>query len=174
MGMAKMALRVRSQALGSVRDRVALANADLYSELRRSAFVTGVFAAIDRDTRRMSYVRAGHPRPILRRAAGGCEELDAPGLPFGVDGGKRFTAGLEEREVDLEPGDVVFLYTDGLIEAGPATAQFGPERVREALLAAPAELPAQAILAAVVASLDRYLAGEPLGDDLTAICLKIR
>jgi serine phosphatase RsbU (regulator of sigma subunit) len=174
MGMAKMALRVRSQALQSIRELVALANQDLYSELRRSAFVTGVFASIDRDTRRMAYVRAGPPRPIIRRAAGGCEELDAPGLPFGVDGGKRFLAGLEEREVELHPGDIVFLYTDGLIEAGPATAQFGSERVRDALLAAPTELPAHAILAAVVATLDAFLAGAPLGDDLTAVCLKIR
>ncbi len=174
MGMAKMAFRVRSQALGSVRDLVSLANGDLFSELRKSAFVTGVFATIDRDTRRMAYVRAGHPRPIVRRASGGCEELDAPGLPCGVDGGKRFLAGLEEREVDLAAGDIVFLYTDGLIEAGPATAQFGPERVKDALLAAPADLPAQAILASVVAALDAYLAGAPLGDDLTAVCLKIR
>ncbi len=174
MGMAKMALRVRSKALGSVRDLVALANADLFSELRRSAFVTGVFAAIDRDTRRMSYVRAGHPRPIVRRAGGDCEELDAPGLPFGVDGGKRFLAGLEEREVELFPGDVVFLYTDGLIEAGPPSAQFGPERVKDALRAAPGELPAAEILGSVVAALDAFLGGAPLGDDLTAVCLKIR
>jgi serine phosphatase RsbU (regulator of sigma subunit) len=174
MGMAKMALRVRSQGLGPLREVVACANRDLFAELRRTAFVTGVFAAIDRASKRMSYVRAGHTKPILRRASGEVEELDAPGLPFGIDGGARFLAGLEEREVQLETGDVLFLYTDGLSEASAAGEQYGTERLREVLRTAPPELPAQAVLAVVVASLDRFLAGAPLGDDLTAVCLKVK
>ena len=50
MGMAKMAFRVRSQAIGSVKDLMTYANQDLFTELRRSAFITGIFAVIDRDT----------------------------------------------------------------------------------------------------------------------------
>ncbi len=174
MGMAKMALRVRSQALGTLREIVAHANRDLFAELRRSAFVTGVFAAIERGTRRMAYVRAGHTRPLLRRAAGGCEELPGQGLPFGVDEGTRFAAGLEEREVALAPGDVVLLYTDGVIEAGPASGQFGVERLKQALLSAPAEGTARAVLDWVVGAMDGFLEGQPLGDDVTLVCLKIR
>lgn len=174
MGMAKMALRVRAGSPGSLRDLVAAANRDLFTELRRSAFVTGVVAVIDRPTRRMAYVRAGHPRPLLRRASGGCEELEAPGLPFGVDPGPRFSAALEEREVDLAAGDVLLLYTDGVIEAGPEAGQFGMERLKQALLEAPAEAPASAILSAVTAALDGFLAGRPAGDDVTLVCLKIR
>jgi sigma-B regulation protein RsbU (phosphoserine phosphatase) len=172
--MAKMAFRVRSQGLGPVRDVVSGANRDLFAELRRTAFVTGVFAALDRQTRRLSYVRAGHPKPILRRVTGEVEELDAPGLPFGIDGGKRFEAGLEEREVQLHPGDLLFLYTDGIPEAAAAGEQYGVERLKEAIRTAPPELPVQGVLAVVVAALDRFLAGSPLGDDLTAVCLRIR
>src|SRR5204862_3846150 len=103
----------------------------------------------------MVYVRAGHPKPMLRRAkGGGCEELEGQGLPFGVDKGPRFAAALEERAVDLEPGDLLLLYTDGVIEAGPAAAQFGVERVKEALLAAPAGQSARAILDHVTGALD--------------------
>jgi serine phosphatase RsbU (regulator of sigma subunit) len=174
MGMAKMALRVRSQALTTVKELVELANRDLFTELRRAAFVTGVFAAIDRDTRQMTFVRAGHPKPVVRRRKGGCEELEAEGLPFGVDSGKRFSAGLEECEVDLEPGDVVLLYTDGVIEAGPPTGQFGVERLQQALSAAPGEGSAREILDSVMRSVDEFLAGQPLGDDVTLICLKIK
>jgi serine phosphatase RsbU (regulator of sigma subunit) len=174
MGMAKMAFRVRSQAIGSVRDLMMYANQDLYTELRRSAFITGIFAVIDRDTRQMTYVRAGHPKPMLRRAAGGCEELEGQGLPFGVDKGPRFAAGLEERAVDLEPGDLLLLYTDGVIEAGPASAQFGVERVKAALLSAPAGESARAILDHVTASLDAFVGDGVMGDDVTLICLKIR
>ena len=174
MGMAKMAFRVRSQAIGSVRDLMTYANQDLFTELRRTAFITGVFAVIDRDTRQMVYVRAGHPKPMLRRAKGGCEELEGQGLPFGVDKGPRFAAALEERAVDLEPGDLLLLYTDGVIEAGPAAAQYGVERVKEALLAAPADQSARAVLDHVTASLDAFVGDDVMGDDVTMICLKIR
>jgi sigma-B regulation protein RsbU (phosphoserine phosphatase) len=174
MGMAKMAFRVRSQAIGSVKDLMTYANQDLFTELRRSAFITGIFAVIDRDTLQMSYVRAGHPKPLLRRAKGGCEELEGNGLPFGVDKGPRFSAGLEERTVDLAPGDILLLYTDGVIEAGPASSQFGIERVREALMKAPAEGSAREILDQVNAALDKFVGEEAMGDDVTLICLKIK
>jgi serine phosphatase RsbU (regulator of sigma subunit) len=174
MGMAKMAFRIRSQAMGSVRDLMTYANVDLFTELRRTAFITGIFGIIDRDTRQMTYVRAGHPKPLLRRAAGGCEELEGNGLPFGVDKGPRFAAGLEERAVDLEPGDILLFYTDGVIEAGPAAAQFGIERVREALMAAPADESAKAILDRITAALDEFVGEGVMGDDVTLICLKIK
>jgi sigma-B regulation protein RsbU (phosphoserine phosphatase) len=122
----------------------------------------------------MTFVRAGHPRPVVRRRKGGCEELDAQGLPFGVDSGERFGAGLEEREIDLDPGDVVLLYTDGVIEAGPATGQFGIERLQQALSAAPPDGSAREILDSVMEAVDGFLSGQPLGDDVTLICLKIR
>ncbi|MBI3854156.1 MAG: serine/threonine-protein phosphatase, partial [Planctomycetes bacterium] len=163
-----------SQAIGSVKDLMTYANQDLFTELRRSAFITGIFAVIDRDTRQMIYVRAGHPKPLLRRARGGCEELEGNGLPFGVDRGPRFAAGLEERAVDLEPGDLLLLYTDGVVEAGPAAAQFGVERVKEALMSAPADGSARAVLDHVNDALDRFVGEEAMGDDVTLICLRIK
>lgn len=175
MGMAKMALRVRSQALGSLHDLVGYANRDLHQELRHTAFVTAAFLAVERSTRRMTYVRAGHPKPLVVRAGGQVEVLEAGGLPLGVDRGPRFDAALQEREVQLAPGDLVFLYSDGLLEAAREGAeQFGIERIIDVLRAVPPELPVQGVLAAVVASLERFLSGAPLNDDLTAVCLRIK
>ncbi len=175
MGMAKMAFRIRSSAMGSVKDLMSYANQDLFTELRRSAFITGIFAVIDRDTYQMTYVRAGHPKPLLRRAKGGdCGELEGNGLPFGVDKGPRFAAGLEERAVDLAAGDIILLYTDGVIEAGPPSAQFGIERVKQALMSAPADGSARAILDHVTAALDAFVGDGLMGDDVTLICLKIK
>jgi len=174
MGMAKMAFRIRSSAMGSVRDLMTYANQDLFTELRRSAFITGIFAVIDRDTYQMTYVRAGHPKPLLRRAKGECGELEGNGLPFGVDKGPRFAAGLEERAVDLAPGDLVLLYTDGVIEAGPPSAQFGVERVKAALMSAPAGGSAREILDHITAALDAFVGDGVMGDDVTMIVLKIK
>jgi serine phosphatase RsbU (regulator of sigma subunit) len=174
MGMAKMAFRIRSQALGTVKDLMTHANRDLFTELRRAAFVTGIFAVIDRDTHIMTYVRAGHPPPILRHPKGKCEELEGQGLPFGVDSGQRFAAALQECEVELEPGDAVLFYTDGVIEAGADNAQFGMDRLKAALKAAPGEGSAKEILTSVVGAFDAFLGGSPPGDDVTLICLKIQ
>jgi len=127
---------------------------------------------IDRPTRMLTYVRAGHPRPLLRRASGDCEELDGTGLPFGVDAGVRFAAGLEERRVALEPGDLVLIYTDGVIEAGPPSGQFGMERLKEAFASAPAGS-AKGAVDALSAALDGFLGGQPLGDDVTLVALRI-
>ncbi len=174
LGMAKMALRVRSLGVGPLAEVAAWANADLFGELRRTAFITGFLASIDRRSRRMAYVRLGQPKPLLRRASGELLELEGGGLPFGVDAGARFGAALEERAVELEPGDVLFLYTDGLIEATAGTEQFGVERVRESLRAAAADAAPKQILDGLVGAFDRFLAGARPGDDVTAVCLRVR
>jgi len=174
MGMAKMALRIRSQALGTPREMMILANRDLFAELRRSAFVTAFFALVERGTRRMTYVRMGHPPALLRRVGGDCEPLDAPGLPFGADDGRRFAACVEEREVRLEPGDILLLYTDGVTEAEAKGQQFGTDRLYKALMAAPAGEPAAAILRSVEGALEGFLDGACHRDDVTMVCLKIR
>ncbi len=173
MGMAKMAFRTHSGWPEPVRDRMMRVNRDLFEEMKRTAFVTGAFAEIERSTRRMIFVRAGHPPPLLRRAAGGCDELDVQGLPFGVDCGPRFDATLEECEVVLSPGDVLLFYTDGVTEAG-TPEEFGTDRLREALMQAPADGTAREILDFVTGQFDAFLGGAPSGDDTTLICLKIQ
>ncbi len=174
MGMAKMALRIRSQALGTAHEMMVRANLDLFGELRRSAFVTGFFALVDRATRKMSYVRMGHPPPLLRRVSGDCEPLDAPGLPFGADDGSRFGSCIEEREVQLEEGDILLMYTDGVTEAEAGGEQFGMDRLFKALMAVPAGEPARAILRSVEDALNGFLGSAPHRDDVTMVCLKIR
>ena len=173
MGMAKMALRIRSQALGTAHEMMVLTNRDLFGELRRSAFVTAFFALVDRETRKMSYVRMGHPPALIRRVTGDCEPLDAPGLPFGADEGKRFCACVEEHDVQLEAGDILLLYTDGVTEAEARGQQFGMERLYKALMAAPAGGTAQAILGSIEDTLNAYLGDTPHRDDVTMVCLKI-
>ena len=174
LGMAKMALRVRSLGLGPLSEVAAWANADLFGELRRTAFITGFVASIDRRSRRMAYVRLGQPKPLLRRASGEILELEGNGLPFGVDAGARFGAALEERAIELGTGDVLLLYTDGLIEASVGPEQFGVDRLKEGLRAARAEASPKEILEGLVAAFDRFLAGAPPGDDVTAVCLRVR
>ena len=172
MGMAKMAFHIRVQGMGSPRELMGLANDDLFAELHRTAFVTGAFAVIDRATRKMTYVRAGHC-PLLLRRGSEVKDLAVGGIPFGVTDGSPFLMSNPEGEADLKAGDIVLLYTDGVIEAGPPTAQFGMARLRKTLLAAPVDSAASA-MKAVVAALDAYLDKTPQGDDTTLVCMKIK
>jgi serine phosphatase RsbU (regulator of sigma subunit) len=152
---------------------MALANDDLFTELRRTAFVTGIFAVIDRATRTMTYLRAGHC-PILLRRGGEIKDLNVGGIPFGVAEGGPFVQSNKEGGVELKPGDILLFYTDGVIEAGPPGGQFGMARLRKTLLDAPAGGTAGEIMKSVVGALDAFLDETPQGDDTTLVCLKIR
>lgn len=174
MGIAKKTLRIRARESATIRQALEQANRDLHEELRRTAFVTAFYARIDRTTRKLTYARAGHPLPLLRRASGPIEELNTKGLPLGVDEGKRFGSGLEEGSADLAPGDVILLYTDGVIEAGESGHEFGLKQLRETLQTAPAEEPAEKILRHVVAALDAFMGSAPQDDDVTLVCLKVK
>lgn len=173
LGMAKMAMRTRSRIGGPLTEIVSHANGDLFAELRRTAFITGLMAVIDRRSRRMAYVRLGQPKPLLRKAGGELLELEGGGLPLGVDAGARFGAALEERAAELAPGDLLLFYTDGLVEAAAGPEQFGVDRLKEAFRAAPADSPRRA-LDAVVGAFDRFLGDASPGDDVTAVCLRVR
>jgi serine phosphatase RsbU (regulator of sigma subunit) len=174
MGMAKKTLRIRAREAATVRQAMEMTNCDLHEELKSTAFITAFLATIERQTRRMVYARAGHPPPLLRRLGGMCAELDAKGLPLGVDAGPRFNGGLEEYEVELIPGDTIVLYTDGLVEAGSSTGEFGEQRLKEALLSTPEGETPTRIAQTIVGALDLFLRGTPQEDDVTVICLKVK
>jgi len=98
---------------------------------------TAAFAVYDPLTRRLVYARAGHPTPALVRA-GVARYLEShPGVPLGVQSDSVFTT----ETVDLEPGDLLCWYTDGLIEATRDIVA-GEQRFAELLERHPDELEA--------------------------------
>src|SRR5207249_11447151 len=101
-------------------------NHHLTQSIEIGKFVTFFFAALDPATLRLEYVNAGHPAPLLLRAGGTIEQLTAGGVILGVDEGAHFDSGV----VDLAPGDVLALFTDGVTEAMNADDHlYGEERV---------------------------------------------
>jgi len=90
-------------------------------------FVTACVGVWDPDGRAWTYASAGHPGGIVFRE-GGVERLASTGPPLGVVE----TAEWDERTVPLEPGARLFLYTDGIVDAGApgnALAENGLERL---------------------------------------------
>ena len=95
---------------------------------RIDGFVTAFLGIYESASRRLTYASAGHPPPLLKRAAdGSIGALDAVGsCPLGIDESETF----QEASVQLERDDTLLLYTDGITEArGLAEVLFGVDRL---------------------------------------------
>jgi len=94
-------------------------------------FVTLFYCDIEPASGEMRYVNAGHNPPLLLRAKGGMERLDAGGLLLGVFPRATYSAGRTR----LEAGDTLVLYSDGVTEAAPPESdeEFGETRLAEAV-----------------------------------------
>jgi Serine phosphatase RsbU, regulator of sigma subunit len=133
-------------------------------------FVTLFFGVLDIDSGRLSYCNAGHNPPLVLRAAGGLETLAATGPAAAVMPGADYRAA----SVDLAPGDLLFLFTDGVTEALSASGElFGEQRLEELLRAHRANGPAAAV-AAMVAAVDGFAQGVEQFDDITCLALSMR
>lgn len=110
-------------------------NEHLVSIAPEGMFATAFYGVYDPTDRSVRYSVAGHPLPRLRRGNKGVQALKATGgLPLGVLAEQEWL----EAEVRLVPGDVLLLYTDGLLEGtNPAGAAFDFERIDDALRLAP-------------------------------------
>lgn len=99
-------------------------------QIGASCYATGQLAQLDTDSGVLRWVNAGHPLPLLIRDGRVIGEMACrPRLPFGL-GHLARNPSHEVAEVHLEPGDAVFLYTDGIIEARrPGGADFGLDRL---------------------------------------------
>jgi serine phosphatase RsbU (regulator of sigma subunit) len=130
-------------------------------------FITFLLVIVDAPTRRITVVNAGHLPPLLRRNSGRIEvlgELEG-GPPLGVDPDHVF----QSFATDLDPGDVVVMFTDGLSEATDSrNRQFGTLAIRQTLAAAPPTVPevGEAILKAV----RQHASGRPRSDDIALVC----
>jgi PAS domain S-box-containing protein len=98
--------------LGSPGEILKKVNDDLFPDIPPNVFVTCLAALLDNKTGRLQYANAGHDPPFVRHA-GGVGKLRATGMPLGLMAGMTY----EQKEITLQPGENVLLYSDGLAEA---------------------------------------------------------
>ena len=144
------------------------ANETICSNNKMQMFVTVWMGILEISTGKITAANAGHEYPAIRRAGAGFELLkDKHGFVVGGMEGIRY----KEYEIQLNPGDKLFLYTDGVPEATNAEQElFGTDRMITALDTG-ADGSARDVLVNVRKSVDEFVQDAEQFDDLTMLCL---
>jgi len=136
-------------------------------------FTTAFLAEIDPGTREMHYVNAGHNSPILRRVTGEIERLVRGGPPFGVPLFTEEEVAYPSGRVQLDRGDLLYIFTDGVIEAvNDRGEEFGEARLVPCILAAPPESAADT-LKRVMTEVNTFVGYARQHDDITSFVLRV-
>ncbi|MCD6415985.1 MAG: SpoIIE family protein phosphatase [Planctomycetes bacterium] len=165
--MAKMASNVRFFATtqsgpGQLLARLNEVALDSESDM----FVTVLIMFLDPINHVLTMSNAGHCYPLIRKRGGEVSRLEKPtGFPLGIIEDAEF----EEETASLEPGDIICVFTDGIIEAmDDQNEQFGYEKLSESLSSASAG-PKDAVKS-IQKALREFTGMAPQSDDLTLVC----
>jgi serine phosphatase RsbU (regulator of sigma subunit) len=144
-------------------------NAIFFSDLKSESFVTLIYGVLDPVSGRFTFANAGHDPLLWRRgAAEALVRLEGASFPVGIIGAGEFDAQVSQSSVDLAPGDLLLLYTDGVTEAEDAQGvQFGLDGIGRCLAGPTAE----EAVDSVREGLRAHLQGRPAEDDVTVMAL---
>jgi sigma-B regulation protein RsbU (phosphoserine phosphatase) len=136
-------------------------------------FTTAFLAEIDTETNEMRYVNAGHNEPILRRASGAIERLSTGGPPFGIPSFSPNEVRYPSGQVRLEAGDMLLVFTDGVIEAvNDADEEYGEARLLHCVQSIPSDN-ASATLNRVMGEVNAFVGPARQFDDITSLVLRV-
>jgi sigma-B regulation protein RsbU (phosphoserine phosphatase) len=145
------------------------ANELIIADQRSRMFATTFIGYISLDTGHVEFASAGHnPALVYRAASQSCDYVSASGVAIGIFGGADFA----EEVIDLQVGDILVLYTDGITEVmNNDEDEFGEERL-EAIIAENAERSAHDLAELVLEAITIFAEDQNLFDDATMVVIK--
>ncbi len=173
MMRAKTLLKSIAQTGRPIADVVTEANNSLCEGNGANMFVTAWVGELDLESGRVKYVNAGHNPPIVLRAGDGSASYlrTRPGLVLGAMPGVKYRSD----ELDLDPGDMLYLYTDGVTEqADPHGELFGEERLLAFLAGGGFVEHPENCAGAVLAGVTAHAAGAEQSDDRTQLIVRYK
>ncbi len=170
MSMAKSALAVQVTFDPEVESVFRTLNKMVFQSARRRLLTTLCYALIDPKRLEMCFASAGHLFPYRVTRGGTVEALESISYPLGV----RSTIDIRARTAKLEPGDKLFLYSDGVVESTPegSVEAFGFDRLEESLKRHAAR-DVEGLRIGVLDDLDLFVGSRPRDDDLTVLVLQM-
>lgn len=141
-------------------------------ELIDERFVTAFYAVFNRRTRQLTYANAGHPFPFHWSARSHvCSPLSIRGFLLGINPDEIY----REKSLELEPGDRLCFYTDGIPDAQNERGEsFGADWIADLLSHVPAEQEAKEWTDRIVSELKTFRGNERAIDDMTLIVAKVK
>jgi phosphoserine phosphatase RsbU/P len=147
---------------------VAQLNKQLYANTSPEKYATFCFGLYDEARSVLKYTNAGHLPPILLRQGEPFAELGVTGTVVGAFPFSRY----EESEIELQAGDLLVAYTDGVVEPENSYGeQFGEDRLKDLLVKYGNES-SQEIVARVMESVEQWTGSSELQDDMTMLMVR--
>jgi sigma-B regulation protein RsbU (phosphoserine phosphatase) len=146
-------------------------NDELSDQNREAMFVTLFAGILDLDSGEFSYTNAGHNPSYLVKVASAPKRLEnIHGIPLGIFAGKRY----DQDVIHLDPGDFLFMYTDGVTDSRNEKKEFfGDHRLAELILSNKKEA-IKAVVEHVFAGAEQFGGDAQQYDDTTAMALKYK
>jgi phosphoserine phosphatase RsbU/P len=169
MAMTRSVLRAELRRLGSLSEALQETNAVMWDDLvATECFITVFAARYEPQNRCLHYVNAGHPPALLHGGDGSSDELTSGGMPFGIVPSPNY----EESSRQLEPGDVVLMFSDGVVEASsPDGVAYGLGGL--SALVAEGTRSASDLVARVLDDLTAFQGSGVQHDDITVVALHV-
>ena len=171
--MASIQASLRAQVItapSSIATLIRDLNRAAYSFSTPEKYSTLFCGSLDVCTRELTYVNAGQVCPMLLRSDDGrVERLAGGGLPVGLLDGSEY----EQGEVQLQPGDMVLCFSDGISEAINAKSEMWSESEVEKIVRTCPELTAQQMIDVLVEATDRFIGEAKQSDDMTVVAIRV-
>jgi sigma-B regulation protein RsbU (phosphoserine phosphatase) len=169
MGLSRTTIRtVAMSGLGPA-STLKQANDLIIRDSRSELFLTAAYAELDTLSGRLTYALGGHNRPLhYRDGDGKIEELAAESMFLG----SWADIELEERAIEVAPGDLLVFYTDGITEAMDKQSAFFGEGRLQAAIAKLAGASAHQVLDGILAEVRRFVGSATPSDDLTLFVVR--
>jgi sigma-B regulation protein RsbU (phosphoserine phosphatase) len=175
MGMAKKTIQIYARALVDPAETLRQANKDLCPDLTDDAFISAIYVLLDPQQHVMKVARAGHTHPLLSnlRRQPTVQQVKCNGMVMGIDDeGHAFDNSIDTYTTQLQRGDTVLLYTDGVDECrGNAEQEFGIDRLMN-VLEASASADSPGVCKEIEQRVLLHAQRDTLEDDLTLLAFK--
>ena len=164
----RAAIRAYANDIYDLDEIIARVNRAMVADTRSNEFITLWYGTLNYARRQLTYCAAGHDPALLVRD-GTIQELSAGGMVLGVDSSERYI----KEVLQLQPGDLIFIYTDGLSDAVSFSGEkFGKARVRDTLLRY-RECTAEQICQNMIWETRRFVGLNRRTDDTTLVAVRV-
>lgn len=172
MTMATSLMSVFADLYSSAYEVLVNVNYYIKRHIKKAMFLTMVMLSWDNQTKKLTFVGAGHEHILVYRSdTGQCEAILSGGVALGMvpDNSKL----IKEQEIILNEGDFVILYSDGIVEARNTAGElYGLERLKQAVIEFAPQYSAEGVNYHIAQAVSKFNEGHVQDDDMTLIVLR--